>query len=57
MLNVGRCNFNSGDAYDGMWKDDKIDGNGVFNYANGERYEGDLKDGKREGEGNSSNNL
>ena len=37
--------------YDGEWKDDKMDGYGVYLYSNGDKYEGYWKDGFQNGKG------
>lgn len=37
--------------YDGEWKDDKMDGYGVYLYSNGDRYEGYWKEGMQHGKG------
>lgn len=37
--------------YDGDWKDDKEDGNGIFTYKDGDTYEGEFVDGNFEGYG------
>jgi len=47
----GEFKFIDGNTYDGMWKDDKMNGYGIFTNRNGNRYEGDFKDNKREGHG------
>ena len=40
------------DMYEGTYKNDKFEGNGVYHYANGNRWEGKFKKGKRHGMGN-----
>ena len=37
--------FSSGNHYEGEWKDDKMDGHGMFNGVDGHRYGGGFKDG------------
>ncbi len=41
----------SGDRYEGEWKDGKRDGRGTYYSANGDRYEGQWKDNKQHGRG------
>lgn len=41
----------SGSRYEGDWKDDKIDGHGVWVWQNGNLYEGAWKNGERSGNG------
>lgn len=43
--------FNNGNTYTGDWKDDAIDGKGVFEYSNGDKYEGELENGIMNGKG------
>ena len=40
-----------GDKYDGYFKDDKFEGEGIYYWKDGEKYEGYWKNGKREGKG------
>lgn len=30
--------FSNGDTYNGDWKDDKMDGNGIYVFRNGDTY-------------------
>jgi len=41
----------SGRRYEGEWKDDKLNGQGVYTYTDGTRYEGEFKDSKYNGQG------
>ena len=43
MEGKGIFYYNSGDRYEGDWKNDKIEGKGIYYFNNGDRYEGDLK--------------
>ena len=43
--------YSNGDRYNGEWKNDTMNGIGVYQYANGDRYEGGWKDGLMDGEG------
>ena len=36
---------------DSEWKDNKVDGKGIYFYNNGEKYEGEWKDNKTNGIG------
>jgi len=47
----GEFKFLDGNTYDGMWKEDKMNGYGIYTYRNGNKYEGEFKDNKREGHG------
>jgi hypothetical protein len=38
-----------GGKYEGEFKDDKMNGNGVFYWADGGKYEGEYKDDKMNG--------
>lgn len=42
---------NSGNRYEGEWKDCRMDGRGVFIDTNGSKYEGQWQNGKRDGTG------
>jgi hypothetical protein len=46
-----KCEWPSGDKYEGEFMDDKLDGWGKYLWANGTVYEGRWKDGKKNGEG------
>lgn len=37
----GKCFFQTGDVYEGTFKDDRLDGEGKFTFSNGETLEGD----------------
>lgn len=41
----------NGDIYEGMWKDDKANGFGVFIDTNNARYEGEWVDDTQHGQG------
>ena len=43
--------YNSGDRYEGEWKNDKREGKGIYYYKSGSRYEGEYKKNKKEGKG------
>ena len=43
--------YGNGDKYDGSWKDDKKDGQGIFESAKGDTYKGDWKNDKKDGNG------
>lgn len=47
----GMYKWNSGDIYDGEWKDDKRTGHGIYYYANGDKHVGEYVNGKRNGPG------
>ena len=51
----GEFIFDSGNKYEGNWKDGKKDGMGVFTYATGEKYIGNFKEDKFDGMGKMSN--
>jgi hypothetical protein len=38
--------FFDGSTYVGQWKDDKMNGRGIYTSPDGTRYEGEWKDGK-----------
>ena len=40
-----------GECYDGEWKEDKMDGYGVYLYSNGDKYEGYWSMGSQNGKG------
>jgi hypothetical protein len=42
---TGRCIWESGDYYEGEWKDNEISGQGKYVYADGEVQEGTFRDG------------
>ena len=35
----------------GQWKDDKLNGQGIYVWSNGDRYEGEFKQGNADGQG------
>ena len=41
----------NGAKYEGGWKDDLQEGNGVETWADGSKYEGQFKEGKKHGLG------
>jgi len=57
---LGIFYYNSGEKYDGEWKNGKTHGignvyikiKGVFYYANGDKYDGEWGDGNFNGKGN-----
>ena len=48
---VGTFTYNSGDKYEGQWKDWLHHGKGTYTWLEGDRYEGGWKDGKFHGKG------
>ena len=44
-------NYNNGDKYDGEWKNDLREGNGIYEYKNGDKYKGEWKNDLRNGKG------
>ena len=40
-----------GESYEGEWKEDKMDGYGIYLYSNGDKYEGYWKEGYQNGKG------
>lgn len=38
-------------AYEGNWKNGKLDGKGLFTSSEGDRYEGQFKEGRKDGQG------
>jgi hypothetical protein len=47
----GTYTWESGEKYEGYWKNDKRKGQGTNNYANGDVYKGDWKDDQQNGYG------
>ena len=47
----GIIEYKTKNRYSGEWKDDALNGKGVFTFANGDIYEGSFLNGKREGFG------
>ena len=47
----GKMTFESGDVYEGEYKDDKQSGRGTYKHASGNVYEGEWKDGDMNGRG------
>ena len=43
--------YNNGNLYVGDWKNNKVEGKGIYIYNNGDIYEGEYINGKREGKG------
>ena len=43
--------YQNGDKYDGDWKDNRIQGSGVFYFLDGSSYDGEWINGKRNGRG------
>ena len=43
--------YNTGDRYEGDFKNDLKNGKGIIYYKNGGRYEGDFKNNLRDGKG------
>jgi len=43
--------YKDGSSYDGIWKDDKRDGEGKMTWVNGSDYEGDFVDDVKHGNG------
>ena len=48
---VGTFTYNSGDKYEGEWKDWLHHGKGTYTWLDGDRYAGGWKDGKFHGQG------
>jgi hypothetical protein len=48
---IGLMQYENNDKYNGEWKEDKKQGQGVCQYADGDKYEGGWEDNKRSGEG------
>ena len=48
---VGTFTYNSGDKYEGEWKDWVHHGQGTYTWLEGDRYEGGWKDGEFHGQG------
>lgn len=58
MRGVGTCSYSNGDVYDGDWREDRKEGNGIgvvkvgrMVYKNGDCYEGQWSDDMRNGKG------
>ena len=49
---LGKLEYNNGDVYEGDWKDDNMNGQGVFTDDKTGRYEGGFKNGMKDGKGN-----
>ncbi len=47
----GILNYNSGDMYIRLWKNDKREGNGLCYLSSGDIYEGNWKNDKKHGKG------
>ncbi len=47
----GSHTFKSGNIYEGEWKDNKRNGQGIATFTNGDKYVGEWKDNKRNGQG------
>jgi hypothetical protein len=43
--------FSGGKIYEGQWKDNKMNGKGVFRWPDGRKYEGEFANDKRNGFG------
>lgn len=43
--------FRDGKIYEGKWKDNKMNGKGVFLWPDGRRYEGNFVNDKKDGYG------
>jgi hypothetical protein len=39
----------NGNKYKGEWKDDKLNGKGIFYFSNGNKYDGHFRDNKFNG--------
>ncbi|MEI6127922.1 MAG: hypothetical protein WCQ99_15350 [Pseudomonadota bacterium] len=48
---TGSYVWDSGNKYEGPWKDGKSAGRGTYIFANGDKYIGDFKEGKMQGTG------
>ena len=48
---TGRSTFHDGDTYEGEWKGDKKNGQGLYRWKDGRRYFGQYKDNQKHGEG------
>lgn len=47
----GIYNWSDRRQYNGLWKENKMDGSGVFSWPDGRKYEGEYRDDKKEGYG------
>lgn len=48
---LGVYNWSDGREYRGMWRNNKMEGEGVFKWPDGRKYEGHYVDDKKEGHG------
>ena len=51
LKNYRKFAWDSGDRYEGAWKNGDMNGKGTYYYADGNLYEGQWKEGNRQGEG------
>lgn len=48
---LGTFYYDSGNKYEGDWKNDTMNGYGKYYFSNGDKYEGEWRDGKINGKG------